>query len=392
MERPLEGIFVVELSTMITASFAAMMMAEQGARVVKVEPLEAGDPMRYLGTSKGGMSGLFANCNRGKRSIRVNLKDPAGQSIVRDLAARADILIHNFRPGVMDGLALGSDALRAANSKLIYIAISGFGREGPMRDAPAYDPIVQARAGFAAVQGSDAPVFVRNLVCDKITAYTACQAATAALLVRTRTGVGQHIDLSMLDASLFFLFPDGFMNHTLLDADATAQPLLADVLYGLTATKDGSIAISAGAPSQRVGALRAIGREDLLTDPRFSSLPALMANLGEYQAILASAFAAFTTDELLEKLEANDVPCSKCFSRDEVIADPQLAANGTLGVSEHPLVGRMRLVRYPTRFEGERLPPAAPSPDHGEHTMSVLAELGLPADRVAALRSTGVVR
>jgi crotonobetainyl-CoA:carnitine CoA-transferase CaiB-like acyl-CoA transferase len=198
MHRPLEGIRVVELSTMITASFAAMMMAEQGATVVKVEPVDVGDPMRYLGTSKNGISGLFVSCNRGKASIRVNLKDAKGQEIVQRLMERADVVLHNFRPGVMESLELGSEAMRARNPRLVYIAITGFGTKGPLRDAPAYDPIVQARAGFAAVQGTTEPVFVRNLVCDKITAYTACQAATAALLVRARTGRGQHIDISML--------------------------------------------------------------------------------------------------------------------------------------------------------------------------------------------------
>src|SRR5262245_24420089 len=172
MTKPLEGVLIVELSTMITASMAAMMLAEQGSRVIKLGRIETGDRRRYLGTSKAGMSGWFASCNRGKESVRINLKDASGRALARRLALRADILIHNFRPGVMEGLELGSETLRAANRRLIYIAITGFGTAGPLKDAPAYDPIVQAHAGFAGVQGTDAPAFVRNLVCDKITAYT----------------------------------------------------------------------------------------------------------------------------------------------------------------------------------------------------------------------------
>ena len=214
--KPLEGITVLEFSTMITASFAAMMMAEQGARVIKVEPMNVGDPMRYIGANKGGISSLFANCNRGKQSIRVNLKEQAGQELIRELVAEVDIFIHNFRPGVMDKLNLGTDALRELNPRLIYAAISGFGKEGPLGRAPAYDPIIQAHAGLTATQGKGGePAFFRTLICDKITAYTACQAVTCALYVREKTGVGQHIDLSMLDAGLFFVFPDGFQNHTL---------------------------------------------------------------------------------------------------------------------------------------------------------------------------------
>lgn len=374
--RPLEGITVVELSTMITASLAAMMAAEQGATVIKVEPLDQGDPMRYIGSGKGGDSGLFANCNRGKRAVSVDLKQPEGAEIVRRLASDADVLISNYRPGVLERLGLGSTALRDANPRLVYVAISGFGTDGPMASAPAYDPVIQAQAGIAAVQGTDQPAFVRSLVCDKITAYTACQALTAALFERERTGRGQHVDLSMMDASLFFMFPDGFMNDTLLDDDVAHQPLLADLLYELTATRDGGITISAGTADQRAGVLRALGREDLAADPRFATMEALVANIDAYREELRSAFAVQETDAILERLRAEDVPCAKCLSREEVLAHPQLAANGSIDTAVHPRMGTLRRVRLPARFHGERLEPAGHSPAHGEHTREVLRELG----------------
>ena len=181
--KPLEGIKVIEFSTMITASFAAMMMAEQGASVTKVEPIELGDPMRFLGSNKGGISALFANFNRGKKSLRLDIKEEKGKEVIRKLVKDADVILCNFRPGIMDKLGLGSEALRKDNPRLIYAAITGFGTEGPEKNRPAYDPIIQAQAGFAAVQGQgkEGPVLVRNLVCDQITAYTACQAVTAAL-------------------------------------------------------------------------------------------------------------------------------------------------------------------------------------------------------------------
>ena len=169
--KPLEGIRVMEFSTMITASFAAMMLAEQGAEVIKVEPLELGDPMRFLGTSKGGISALFANCNRGKRSLRIDIKSDEGRAVIEELAADTDIVLSNYRPGVMDGLGIGPDQLRAINPRLIYGGVSGFGTEGPMSNAPAYDPIIQAQTGFAAVQGQgseDGPKFMRSLMCDKV--------------------------------------------------------------------------------------------------------------------------------------------------------------------------------------------------------------------------------
>ena len=270
--KPLEGVTVLEFSTMITASFAAMMLAEQGATVIKVEPMNMGDPMRYIGANKGGISSLFANCNRGKRSIRVNLKESQGQELIRELVPQVDIFIHNFRPGVMDKLNLGSEALRELNPRLIYTAISGFGKEGPLGGAPAYDPIIQAQAGLTATQGKEEPAFFRTLICDKITAYTACQAVTCALYVREKTGAGQHIDLSMLDAGLFFVFPDGFQNHTLLDPDHVPGPLLIDLLYELTLTKDGAVTISAATDEMQMRSLIAVGMEHLLTDERLDSL------------------------------------------------------------------------------------------------------------------------
>ncbi|MFZ8975412.1 MAG: CaiB/BaiF CoA transferase family protein [Pseudomonadales bacterium] len=391
--KPLEGITVLEFSTMITASFAAMMMAEQGARVIKVEPIEVGDPMRYIGSSKGGIAALFANCNRGKRSIRVNIKEASGQALIQELVLEVDVFIHNFRPGVMDKLNLGSEAMRAINPKLVYTAISGFGKEGPLGTAPAYDPIIQAHAGLTATQGkADVPAFFRTLICDKITAYTACQAVTSALFYRERTGEGQHIDLSMLDAGLFFIFPDGFQNHTLLDEDATTEPLLIDLLYELTPTKDGAVTISAGNQDMQMRSLIAIGMEHLLADDRFNSFEKLVTNLEEFQSLVAEQYLQYTTDEVIAMLKKADVPCARCLTKDEVLAQEQLAANDSTEVIEHPLMGNMRVIKAPPRFGGERLRPSRPSPDHGEHTQEVLAEFNVSAERISALTTDGVIK
>ena len=376
---------------MITASFAAMMMAEQGAKVIKVEPMNVGDPMRYIGANKGGISSLFANCNRGKQSIRVDLKVPEGQELIRELIPQVDIFIHNFRPGVMDKLNLGSEALRDLNPRLIYTAISGFGKEGPLGRAPAYDPIIQAHAGLTATQGKEEPAFFRTLICDKITAYTACQAVTCALYVREKTGVGQHIDLSMLDSGLFFVFPDGFQNHTLLDADHERGPLLIDLLYELTPTKDGAVTISAGNEEMQMRCLIAVGMEHLLADERFNSFEKMVANLEEFQAELAGAYMQFTTDELIAKLKEADVPCARCLTKDEVLAQEQLAANDTVAEIDHPIMGKMRVVKSPARFGGQRLKPSRPSPDHGEHTQEVLAEFAIADERIVALTEQGIV-
>lgn len=392
--KPLEGIRVLEFSTMITASFAAMMLAEQGAEVIKVEPIDLGDPMRYLGTSKGGFSALFANCNRGKRSLRVDLKSDAGREVIETLAGDTDVVLCNYRPGVMSGLGLGSEHLRAINPRLIYAGVTGFGTEGPHRDAPAYDPIIQAQCGFAAVQGQgkESAEFVQTLICDKVTAYTVCQAVTAALYSREKTGEGQNIDLSMMDAGLYFLFPDGFMHETLLDDDVEHQPPLSELLYELAYTSDGGVTVSAATHGQQVGLLNAIDRLDLFADERFNSIEKIIENVDAFREEIAAGVATFATDDLLGRLHENDVPAAKCLDYDEVVAHAQYEANDSVDVDVHPRLGTMRRVKPPARFGGLRLAPSRHSPAHGEHTLEVLGELGHSQDQIDTLVEQGVAQ
>ncbi len=392
--QPLDGIKVLEFSTMITASLAAMMMGEQGASVIKVEPIELGDPMRYLGSSKGGISALFANCNRGKQSLSLDIKSADGRAVIEKLAAEADVLLCNYRPGVMDKLGLGSEQLRSLNPRLIYCAITGFGTKGPHRDMPAYDPVIQAQSGFAAVQGAGkaGPEFVRNLTCDKVTAYTACQAATAALLAREKTGEGQHIDLSMMDAGLFFLFPDGFMHKTLLDEDAEHNPPLSELLYELTVTKDGGITVSAANQAQQVGLMAAIDQLHLLADERFNSQEKVIANIDELREILRSEFLKHETEDLLEKLKEHDVPAAKCLDYEEVLAHPQYQANASIDRFEHPRMGNMVRIKPPAQFGGQRAEPGGASPAHGEHTVEILTRLGLGDAEIERLFAENLAR
>jgi crotonobetainyl-CoA:carnitine CoA-transferase CaiB-like acyl-CoA transferase len=390
--KPLESVTILEFSTMITASLASMMMAEQGARVIKVEPMEMGDPMRYIGARKADISALFANCNRGKESLRIDLKSAEGVETIKAMIPSVDVVIHNFRPGVMDKLGLGSECLRSINPKLIYTAISGFGTKGPLSGAPAYDPMIQAHAGVAAAQGrGDQPAFMRTLLCDKITGYTACQAVTSALFMRERVGEGQHLDLSMIDSGLFFIFLDGFQNDTLLSDDHERGPLLIDILYDPWLCSDGSVIISLGSYEIQRRFLTAIDMSQLLEDPRFDSFENQIRNIRELKALVAPRCASLTCDDMVDRLRLADVPCAKVMTREEVLSQEQLAANGTVEIYDHPVAGLSRRVLSPPLFGGERLEPGSGAPTHGQHTDSVLQSFGLSGERVQYLRNKAVI-
>jgi crotonobetainyl-CoA:carnitine CoA-transferase CaiB-like acyl-CoA transferase len=375
---PLAGVRIIELSTNVTASLGTMILAEQGAAVIKIEPPGTGDGLRYVGTRIGDTSAIFANCNRGKRSLALDLKSTHGQKIVQSLARDADVLVHNFRHGVMERLNLSSDSLRAANARLIYVGISGYGPFGPRADDPAYDHVMQATTGYTSVQGRDGErEFMRSVICDKITSYTACQAIVAALYARTRTGKGQHISVSMLESSLFFLWPDGMSNHTLLGEDIVRCPPIADI-YSSYRTRDGAIAISASTDRHWASVFTLAGRRELIDDPRFSTMGARSRNIPVLIDVLKNALCDRSTAEVLDALRAMDVPCAELLDVDGVLTHPQIEALEAIRILEHPALGRIRAVMPPVRFGGIQARPGSPCPRLGEHTEAILAECGLP--------------
>lgn len=375
--RPLAGIKVVEFSTMITASLAAMMFAQQGAEVIKVEPPQIGDPMRWLGSQKAGISGLFHNCNRAKRSIVLDLKSDAGRSAARALCLDADIVIHNYRPGVMTRLGLDSASLRGAKPSLIYCAITGFGRSGPMAERPAYDHVMQAMCGLMNVQGgNDAPAFVRTLICDKVTAYTAAQAITAALFHRERSGgEGQHIDLSMLASCLAFLWPDGAMHVTLRGDDVTPGPPFRQFYSQPIRTSDGAVASAGMSDAHWAVIFDAVGRPELKADPRFAGMAGRVVHADALAAELAATPVTWTTEELLANLAAGDVPAAPCVAIEALPDHTQIIAIEAMEDAAHPLLGPVRNVRHAPRFAGRANQCTAPSPALGQHSEEILADL-----------------
>jgi crotonobetainyl-CoA:carnitine CoA-transferase CaiB-like acyl-CoA transferase len=386
---PLAGIRIIDLTTNMSGPLATMVLADQGADVVKVES-PAGDAIRSVGTGHAGMSAYFANNNRGKRSLVVDLSTDAGRDVVRRLTAEADVFAQNFRPGVIERLGLDADSLMAANQRLVYASISGFGTSGPLADAPAYDHVVQALAGYAAIQsaGTSEPSMVRHGVIDKATAYTLAQAVTAALLQRERTGRGTRIDVSMLDVAIAFLWPDGMMDHTVDEPSSVLPPTSRS--FRVTPTADGQVVLvtlTAAQWSGLTGALLDDGDSDAMADTS-----ARMKGGAEVMRRVRSVIAGMPTDEVVARLRAADVPVAPVRQLDEVADDPQVAASGIVKSFDHSVLGKVHQPRPAPFFDGGTIEPAPAAPQLGEHTDDVLREAGWSDAEVADLRGRGIVQ
>jgi crotonobetainyl-CoA:carnitine CoA-transferase CaiB-like acyl-CoA transferase len=395
--RPLEGVRVVDLTTNMSGPLATMVLAEQGADVVKVEPL-AGDLIRSVGTGRGGMSAYFANLNRGKRSIALDLAAEAGREVVLRLAGDADVFVQNFRPGVVERLGVGPDDVMARNPGLVYASISGFGRDGPRAAAPAYDHVVQALAGFCAQQGDEqAATMIRQGVIDKATSYTTAQAVTAALLARTRTGRGTRIDVSMLDVALAFLWPDAMMNHTALAPEQVLPPVARS--FRVTPTADGFIALVTLTPAQWSGLVEAMADADADSAPGGGAGPgpdltdtaARMKGGAEIMRAVRRRIAELPTAEVLDRLARADVPNAPVLALDELHLDPQIVASGTLVEHDHPIVGPVRQPAPAARFDEAVTPLGSPAPAAGAHGREILRAAGYADDAIDRLAADGVV-
>ena len=377
---------------MISGPIATMMLGDQGADVIKVEPLGTGDGVRGFGSRRPGFPALFVTSNRSKRSIALDLKQESGRELLLKLGATADVFVQNFRPGVVDRMGIGYDDLRAVRPDIVYVSISGFGETGPYRDARVYDPVIQALSGLAAIQSDETgrPRMVRTVVPDKLTAVTAAQAITAALLSRERTGEGQHLKLAMLDTMVAFLWPEGMARHTYVgDNQGSGRPLSKrDLIFE---TKDGYMTVGAISNREWEALCRVLEREDWLDDPRFANASTRVKYIDERLELTAVEIAKRTTADWLERLRAEQVPCAPVLQREDLFSDPQILANELLVDSVHPRAGRMIQPRPAARFEKTPATIRRPAPALGEHTEEILRDLGLDDSQIADLRDNGVV-
>ncbi|MDF3281109.1 CoA transferase [Gordonia sp. N1V] len=388
------GIKILDLCSMMSGPWATDILGDQGADVIKVEVPGKGDHVRALPNRSGDMSAMFVNVNRSKRSLTLDLKTPEGVAVFKRLAADADVIVQNFRPGVVERLGISYDDLAPLNSRLIYLSLSGFGEGGPLSGQRVYDSLIQGLTGLTTVQaGSDneRPRLIRTILPDKLTAVVAAQALSAALFARERSGGdGQHIRLSMLEAVLSFLWASDMGAYTFADKPVPIEKggSFIDLIYQ---TADGYVTIATNSNVEWQNMCRALGHPEWIEDERFTTPTGRLENINERLELIQSVLTDKTSAEWLEALDGHDVPAAPILKRSEVIEHPQVLSTGIVVESEHPVAGRLRQARVAARFLGTV--PDAPrgAPKLGEHNREVLADNGFADSEIEQLITAGVL-
>ena len=400
MQGLLRGVRILDLTNVLAGPFCGYQLAQVGADVIKVETPAGGDLARQLGASpalnKQLMGASFLAQNAGKRSIAIDLKKPDGREVFLKLVATSDVVLENFRPGVMDRLGFGYEALKSAKADLVYCAISGFGATGPLRDNPAYDQIVQGYSGVMSVTGDKdtAPLRVGYPVADTIGGLTAAFAIAAALFRRERTGEGEFIDVSMLESTLVAM---GWQVSNWLIAGVRPQPLgnenMTAAPSGTFRTGDGLLNIAANKQQQFVELAGLIGRPDLATDPRFADREDRKSNRLALKAEIETALAADSAENWATRMNARGVPAGPVLSVPEALEHPHTRARALVKTFEDaPGVGKpVHVVRTGFKLASGDPEPAAPPPQLAAHSREILHALGYADEEIARLAAGGAI-
>ena len=394
MAGPLSGVRVVDVSEVISGPLATMILADQGAEIVKIEPPRYGEESRQLANYRNGMAGLYANCNHGKRSIGINLKSERGLELALEMIREADVFVQNWRPGAAERLGLGETALREINSRIIYASITGYGDDGPYAGRRGYGPIFQCLTGYVAAQTNPEvpiPDLVRNAVVDKATSYSLAQAITAALYARERGADGQHVKVAMLDAGLAFFWPDGMLRHT-LPGEGIDHYVVPGERYQLMSTADGQLVVWAGTAEQMRASLLVVGEDELAKSPSQRGKPMLEEEnqIARTEAVYAG-FAKLTSEEAYRRCIEHELPAAPVLSHEDVLLDPQVIHNGCVIEAKHPVYGRYRRAAPSAKFSGTILEPTSAPSLYGEQSEDILEEMGYSSEERNTLREADVV-
>jgi crotonobetainyl-CoA:carnitine CoA-transferase CaiB-like acyl-CoA transferase len=388
----LAGVTVIECSSFVTGPYAAALLADLGARVVKIEAPPDGDPYRYFAPDRN-FSPNFAHLNRNKESLALDLKNEKGKAICVELVKKADVFVENFRPGTAERLGLGYETLRAMNPKLVYCSISAFGQSGPYADKPGFDTLGQAMSGLLSLlTDAEDPKVMGIALSDYTTGMSAGYGILGALLAREKTGAGARVETSLLQATLSFIGETaaGYLRTGQIP-DRRARVKNAHAFAFVA--KDGlPLVVHCSVPEKFWDAfLKAVERMDLSMDSRFGTRDSRSKHYAALEQELAKTFAARTRSEWLKRLDESDVPAAPLYNMAEVLSDPQVKHLGLLEETEHATAGKLKFVGSAVSYEGIQRKKSAPPPLVGEHTSKILAELGYSAEQVRQLAVQGAV-
>ena len=387
---PLSGIRVLDLSAVVSGPLCGQILGDLGADVVKIES-PVGDATRRLGLpDEHGYTGWYLNFNRNKRGLGIDLKVEGASDVLRRLARDADVLIENFRPGVADRLGIGYEVLAADNPGLVYVSITGFGPDGPYRDLPAYDSVIQGFAGFMPTQGGEeGPALVRSIAADKASAMTATYGVLAALFARERNGGrGQRVDIPMLDSWVAYILPDVFLDRAYKDRP---EPGPAPNIHRTWETKDGHVVMMLIEDHQFQAMCRVLDREDLIDDPRCDSILARIMNAETLFGEMEDELRKWTTAELVERARQFEAPLAPANGIREMMSDPQALHSGIVVDVDHPEAGTLRYLKSPVRYSETGTSFRNHPPRLGQHTDDVLSEAGFADEEIQGLRKKGAV-
>ena len=392
MPGPLHGYRVIDLTSMVSGPQATQLLADQGADVIKIENPRGGDHTRTHPNRRGGLPAAFLNNNRNKRSITLDLKHPDGLPVLERLLDGADVFVQNFRPGVAERMGIGEVAVRRMAPSIIYTSINGFGDRGPYVGKPVYDPLVQALSSLASIQaGSDSarPRLVRTILPDKLTGLAAAQAISAALLARERSGIGQHVRVSMLDAVIAFLWGSDMSGQTFV-GDETPQERAASFIDLIYETRDGYLSVAVQSDREWGALCQVLDRPEWQSDARFRTPASRQEHIDARLELTQQALLDRSASDWLERLDAAGVPCAPVLTRSELADHPQIAANQIIMETEHPVAGSLRQARPSARFSETPVTMRLGAPLLGADTAEVLREAGFDTTTIKSLHSAGV--
>ena len=380
MSGPYKGVRVLELTSTVSGPFAGMMLADQGADVIKIEPPGIGDLARFMGTIKDGMGAMFSTLNRNKKCICLDFKNEEDLEVLKKLVSTADVLIENYRPGIVKKLGIDYESLSKINPDLIYCSISGYGQSGPYKEKKVYDPLIQGTVGIPLAQNNQSPELIRTIIYDKVTGLTSAQAISAALYQKAIGEGGQYLPISMMESALYYNWPDLMMNYT-FDEGGVNIGELAD-LFEVYETNDGGVVLIIIANDEVFTKFCTVFDLSLHLDKKYNNLVSRIINKEELTIEINKVTRSLSSKELEDKMDCEGISASICNELNEVYKDPQVVEQGSITEIDHPELGIMRMPKPPANLKGQGSFPRSLAPILGYDNREVLSSINVDDDTI----------